>query len=176
MRLPAGLSARVMTVAVAVAAAVGVTVPPSAAAEPASPGGRYCASLVGRAPEGPGAVSPVIDRECSDTSRADARARLRGARVETQARALLVTWYTAIDYGGFSEDIYGDSGPCDRRGYRLDIWQTYWRNNLSSVIGTVQCNRSLFSNNVSADTFWLPVPYLGKYNDNVHQMHVYYYS
>lgn len=138
--------------------------------------GTHCAILVGKAPEQTDVASPIIARECSSRSPEDARKKMLHTR-ETEldsnaetAPALLMTWYEDANYGGDSASIYGDYGPCDSAGYRLQLYAYQWSDDLSSASGTWACDRARFHSSIdgSARAFNLPVPYLGDHlNDAV---------
>ncbi|MBT2228375.1 hypothetical protein [Nonomuraea sp. NEAU-A123] len=146
---------------------------------------RYCAVLIGKATEGK--PSPVLARACDDTSAANAREKMLQETSEDSPKStvrplaadLLMTWYSDTDYHGASTNIFGDDGPCDRAGYRLDVNSAtfgIWSRILSSARGAGPCNTARFANRAgtSSQEFGLPVPYLGSLlNDNVGTIWVY---
>ncbi|WP_046471551.1 hypothetical protein [Allosalinactinospora lopnorensis] len=157
---------------------------PMADADPASRAdNRYCAVLVGKDAD-PDAPSSALAAACSDTSRDDARTKMRQAAERTAPRAeaassdLLMTWFDDAHYNGSSTDIYGDSGPCDSAGYEIQLsttWPWSWGNTISSAAGTETCDTADFisQSGTYARTFNLPVPYIGNtLNDNVRTIRV----
>lgn len=178
--LPARLGAILAVAAVAVS--LGLARVDAAAAETGAD--PYCAVLIGKATEGK--PSPVLARACDDTSAANAREKMFQAAskddsktVKPLAADLLMTWYSDTDYHGASTNIFGDDGPCDRAGYRLDVKSAtfgLWSHILSSARGAGPCNTARFANRAgtSSQEFGLPVPYLGSLlNDNVGTIWVY---
>lgn len=154
-------------------------------AKAAAPGGtgKYCAVLVGKAPT-PGAASPLLSRGCSNTSMANAHAKMAANAPRSvlvpYAGAELMTWYQNSQYGGSSTNIYaggiiGGGSTCDTAGYTLTP-DLYWAYNISSAKGHGYCSRARFVNTESnyALTFALPIAYIGdRLNDDVGTIHVY---
>lgn len=97
-------------------------------AEAAAPkADRYCVIVVGKAPKGK--LSPVRSRDCSATRSA------RPLKAAAAGETLLIEWYDHVNNRPSSfTRVYGESGPCDRDGYRLRAWAPpigYWGNKIS---------------------------------------------
>lgn len=173
--------------AILAVAAVAVSLGPVKADATAAGTGadRYCAVLIGKSTEEK--PSPVLARACDDSSAANAREKMlqvtskdgSNSTMKPLAADLLMTWYSDTDYHGASTNVFGDDGPCDRAGYRLDVNNTtfgLWSHILSSARGSGPCNTARFANRAgtSSQEFGLPVPYLGSLlNDNVGTIWVY---
>jgi hypothetical protein len=102
--------------------------------------------------------------------------KAQGAKV--QSSDLLMTWFSDINYGGDSSDIYGSSGPCDAAGYKLSpgtFWWGNWGNILSSAGGTDACNAGEFysQDNTRVWRGMLPTPSIGDVNDDVGMVRTY---
>jgi len=142
---------------VGAAAAACLAIAPAALAAPAAPSGKYCATLVDRAPSAD-ADSPVLSRACSNVSQDDARRHLvrPGARTAAEtgvaARTLLMIWYEHAGFQGAAEGVYGNYGTCDSSGYRLNP-NNWWAHNMSSARGADRCNFATFYN-LSQITWW----------------------
>jgi hypothetical protein len=150
---------------------------PSSAAEESSP--SYCVMVYGEAVSAT-EYSPLLYEYCSTKGRDDAYKNLNSPT--TQARLgritafasgdLLMTWFEDADYNDDNDsadktDIYGDQGPCDTAGYRIEP-NDDWKGKISSIGGTVECNRATLTNRDLnyGETQILPTPWVGERLDN----------
>jgi hypothetical protein len=150
---------------------------PSSAAEESPP--SYCVMVYGVAVSAT-APSPLLYEYCSTKGRDDAYKHLNspttlarlGRSRAFASRALLMTWFEDADYNADNEDadktdIFGDEGPCDTAGYRIEP-NNDWKGKISSIGGTVECNRATLTNRDLnyAETQILPTPWVGEKLDN----------
>lgn len=135
----------------------------------ADPGAQHCVALYGAAPSAEES-SPLIAESCSNVSMNEAMTTFSDANgVDLAAADLLMTWFEDIDFGGDSTDIFGDAGPCDSAGYRIES-NGYWKDNMSSIGGTIQCNRVDLNDKslTYGETQILPTSWVGEtLEDNV---------
>lgn len=136
---------------------------------------EYCAILVGKTPNG-ATTSPVLARACSQESprqaleemEAKAERTLPAQVYKSLDRVRLMTWFEDANYGGNTTEIYGDDGPCDTGGYRVEPdW--FWKVNLTSVTGTDACDVGRFYTQQldHSETRRLPTHLYPPLNDNV---------
>ncbi|MGH3922816.1 MAG: hypothetical protein ACRDTT_08115 [Pseudonocardiaceae bacterium] len=145
---------------------------PGSAAEEGSP--KYCVMVYGEAASA-AESSPLLYEYCSTKGRGDAYTNLNSPTTQAQLgrnaafafEDLLMTWFEDADYDGDKTDIYGDDGPCDTAGYRVEP-DSDWKEKISSIGGTVQCNRATLSNRDLnyAETQILPTQWVGQKLDN----------
>ncbi|WP_412738467.1 hypothetical protein [Krasilnikovia sp. MM14-A1259] len=164
----------------------------------ASAEGRYCVSVLGKAPAA-GQDSPELYRYCQDTP-FDTEAYVKGATAQSQLRRsfaargasakeaavqarsvnlhILRAWSDA-DFNGNFWDYYAQDadGHCDSAGYswRPDDW---WSTHLSSLQRgwNSYCNRvTLFDRAGShSDTWDMDLSYvMARYNDNVARLQIF---
>lgn len=114
--------------------ATGTQVAPGHAGAARTPArrGRNCVIVVGKAPAG--RASPVLAKACG---RARNAAALRNAAVHA---TLLMEWFEhARNKPSSLTRVYGDSGPCDRDGYRVRA-DGFWANRISGFTTWNGCN------------------------------------
>ncbi|UJW32259.1 hypothetical protein L3Q67_00245 [Saccharothrix sp. AJ9571] len=107
--------------------------------------GKYCATLLAKGK--PGEASPVVTRHCSDTKEV-AEAAVFSVSADS-------TWLGSVSEHEFQqgeEEMYfGDSGPCDAEGYRVDWIRWELQNKTSSFLGWNNCNYVTLYDNSNAD-------------------------
>ncbi|GGM81658.1 hypothetical protein GCM10012275_60380 [Longimycelium tulufanense] len=178
------------TVVAATGAALALVAPGAQAApEASSDSGSYCVIVYGKASEGQN--SPERFRHCSTSSIEDARSQMRAWSAHTATRNLLrpaepariMLWYPDANYGGKHTEIWGDDGPCDSAGYRLEP-DDWWQKNLSSIWGDSNCTRATLYNRAlterSNERFITPYARggtnLDQFNDNVGRIQAFHRS
>ncbi|MGB6453088.1 MAG: hypothetical protein WBH47_01235 [Streptosporangiaceae bacterium] len=116
----AGVAAMLAVPGVALAAPAGSPAPsassPAATASQIPTGsGEYCYTVIAK-DDPPAPTTHVVSQGCSNTSTS---AALSQNGLSASSEAPLVTFYENEDYGGPSDTIYGDNGPCDASGYGI---------------------------------------------------------
>lgn len=133
----------------------------SARAADTRPTDKYCTIVVEPVKTGE-KFSRVKSRTCSDD-------RATAAAARNSARTPLMSWYEHANYGGGSTMVFGDYGPCDLSGYKLDTG--LWSRSISSFRTYSSCN---FQSAYRYDgdccaTYWgYDTPYVGDWaNDRI---------
>ncbi|GGM57252.1 hypothetical protein GCM10012275_30440 [Longimycelium tulufanense] len=174
---------RWVAVVAATGAALGFAVPGAHAAERSSDGDTYCDVVYGRAPA-PEADSPLLFRTCAG-SEAESKARVmawfgrqRAAGLAPGDPVTMMYWYEHINYNrdarGDMTRIWGNDGPCDSAGYRVEP-NSEWAGKLSSILGDSGCTEMTIYNRALTHRregwsirYQSPVGmYLHEFNDNV---------
>jgi len=108
-------------------------------------GPQHCDIVVAKLQPGQ-TTSDVISRDCGDNE--DDSNTFAAA---SGKRALIMTWYEDAGYGGGSQKIYGDDGPCDDAGYGIPNVGVYdditwpfggWNDTISSFKTWNYCNHA----------------------------------
>jgi hypothetical protein len=118
----------------------------------ATPAVKFCVILIGKA-AGPSKISPVRHRSCSSKSEKDAEAHFSSPEVRAKlgkdfdlsGATKLVALFEDPYFGGSGVYIWGDSGPCDRSGYKINVSAAGWESRLSSVKrANTHCNHAAY--------------------------------
>ncbi|GAA3070860.1 hypothetical protein [Streptosporangium carneum] len=109
----------------------------------------------------PGRDASPISRACGDTATLNAA---------SAGKTLLVRVYEHAGWRGGRADIYGDDGPCDRKGYLIDVSAVGWGYRISSYRLYGACHWSHYSDIVNNTSYGQigDVEYVGdRWNDFV---------
>ncbi|REE99389.1 hypothetical protein [Thermomonospora umbrina] len=129
--MPTKKAAALLLAVLAVFAGMGT----AATAETAS-AGRYCVMVVDKAADGK--TSPVRSRACADDM--STATRRAGVVEGAAASTLLMEWFwNANNNPPKLVRIYGNYGPCDSAGYRINIYDD-WANQISGFNSLNECN------------------------------------
>ena len=142
---------------------------PAAEATPVPSGGKHCVTIIEKVP-GQGSKSRVVSNDCTTGS----------TSLAVPADSVpLITFWQNDNYSGWSNTVYGKSGPCDSEGYGMSDLSVVQINvdGISSYTYDSNCDEQRYYDGLYYGGDWrtnfLDQPYVGDlWNDNLWSMQV----